>query len=352
MGRGMALVFTELTSENVHSIEGILLPYIERAWPRPFIDEFLEWRFLGTKCMETALALDGDRCVAMVNSCTKPHLVEGKKTNIRETDLWLSLPESRPFASIRVMQMMMKKGQPVCTVSEQDYVRSILQRLKWKSLPAARQMLLPLRGRAAIKAMAKKFDKTVVNVPAALAWPLGFRIGGPKPQAAPASGATVKEIKHAADLPEILPPASAYSVMPLADQVHFEWYAAAPAAMGEFLWLEFAIDGEPIAITISRIYPEGGCIGGKLLHVQSAKTDAESYAWILGETSAQISNRGADWIDARFTCPTVCDALAKIGYVAGGPDTPFWWSPDGEIDGDRAFVSTLYRGEGLEPYPV
>lgn len=348
----MALVFTELTSENLHSVEGVLLPYLDRNWSRPFIDEFLEWRFLGTKIMETALALDGDRCVAMVNSCSKPHLVEGEKTDVRETDLWLSLPDFRPFASIRVMQMMMKRGQPVCTVTEQEYIRSILQRLKWQKLPSARQMLLPLRGRTAIKAIAKKLNKTVVGVPAAVAWPLGFRIGGPKLQPAPASGATVKEIEHAADLPEILPPASEYSVMPLADRDHFEWYAAAPAAMGDFLWLEFAIDGEPIAITVSRVYPEGGCMGGKLLHVQSTKTDVESYAWILGETSAQISARGADWIDARFTCPKVSDALAKIGYMAGGPDTPFWSSTGEPIDGDRAFVSTLFRGEGLEPYPA
>lgn len=348
----MALDFTELTSENLHSVEGILLPYIEREWSRPFIDEFLQWRFLGTKSMETALALDGDRCVAMVNSCTKPHWVEGKTTDIRETDLWLSLPESRPFASIRVMQMMMKKGQPVCTVTEQDYVRSILERLKWQKLTAARQMLLPLRGRAAVKAIAKKLNKTVVNVPSGLTWPFSFRIGWPKPPPAPASGATVKQIESAADIPEVLPPASAYSVMPLANREHFDWYAAAPDAMGEFLWLVFAIDGEPIAITISRIYPEGGCVGGKLIHVQSTRTDVSSYAWILSETSAQIAAHGADWIDARFSCANVCDALAKVGYVYGGPDTPFWWAPDKSIDLDRAFVSTLYRGEGLEPYPV
>ncbi len=348
----MALDFTELTSENLHSVEGILLPYIDRQWSRPFIDDFLQWRFLGTDCMETALALDGDRCVAMVNSCTKPHLVAGQKTDIRETDLWLSLPEARPFASVRVMQMMMKKGQPVCTVTEQDYVRSILERLKWKKLKAARQMLLLLRGRAAIKAIAKKLNKTVVDVPSALTWPLGFRIGGPKSQPAPVSGATVERIEEAADIPEILPPASTYSVMPVANRQHFDWYEAAPAAMGEFLWLKFAIDGEPTAITISRIYPEGGCVGGKLLHIQSARADVSSYAWIIGETSAQIAARGADWIDARFSCANVCDALAKVGYLPGGPDTPFWWAPDESIDLDRAFVSTLYRGEGLEPYPV
>jgi hypothetical protein len=298
------------------------------------------------------LALNGDQCVAMVNSTLRQYAIAGKKTGVRETDFWISLAEYRPFASMRVLQTLMEKPEPICAIAGNDYVTSILQRLQWRQLPEISQMVLPLGPSVVVKSLAQRMKRNVAELPAFLTRPFAFKFRRPKRQPAPAPSATFGEIRDPSDLPDIMPPATAYASAALADRHDFEWYAAAPDSFGEFVWLVFTIAGEPVAFSLSRLYREGPYLGAKIFHVQSSLSQLQAYAWILGETSAFMSDRGADWIDARFSCPVITKALQQIGYIKGQSHLPFWWPGSQKVPDGEYLASVLLRGEGLAPYPL
>ena len=349
----MPLAYTSLDRENMHTMEEIYLSYLRRKnWSRAFIDEYFDWQFLQQKEVETVLALDDDRCVAMIHSSVRPYAVDGVPTRVRETDFWISEPEYRPFASFRVLQTLMARPEPICAVTVNDYVTSIFHRLKWQQLPEIHQMVLPVRASILVKAAANRMLKSVGELPRLAALPFRFTVRPPKRIPAPSSSAAVREILNADDIPDIVPPADGYCITQLTNPSDFDWYAAAPKPFGDFVWLEFSIGGKPVAYTISRIYPEGPCFGSKIFHVQSAVKDPAIYGWILSETSAHLAKRGSDWIDARFSCPLLVDALRRIGFMTGRTDIAFWWPGKEKMPEGQYLISVLYRGEGLAPYPV
>ena len=352
METNLSLVYTRMTAGNLHSVESILLPYLERDWDRAFIDRFLDWRFLQRKNCQTVLAMDGDRCVAMVDAITRNYAIGGKKTGVRETDYWLSLAEYRPFASMRVMQSLMDEPEPICAIAGYDYVGSLMERLRWNPLPDVRQMVLPLSAGFGVKVLAQATNKNIADFPAFLTKPLSLKFRKPKKQPAPATTTAVSQITNAADLPDIMPPPAMYAAAALADRHDFEWYAAAPDELGEFVWLLFSMDGKPVAFTLCRLYTEGPYKVAKLVHVQSAITDVQTYAWIIGETSAFIAKRGVDWIDGRFSCPTITKALSQAGYIKGQTHHPFYWPGSQDMQVGDYLVSFMLRGEGLAPYPL
>jgi hypothetical protein len=347
----VALVFTALTRENLRSVENLLLPYLERQWSREFTDEFLSWRLLDRKFSETILALNGEECVAMVNSYIRQYAIDGRKSGVRETDFWISKAEYRPFASLRVLQTLMAKPEPISAVVGNDYVASILQRLRWEQLTEFSQMVLPLGAGVVSKRLAKQMKRNIADLPPVLTRPFAFKLRNPKRQPAPAPSATFGEITDPRDLPDIMPPAGAHVVTPLAEPHDFEWYAAAPDPLGEFAWLGFKVGDEPVALALVRLYREGAFLGAKILHVQSSLDDMKTYAWILGETSAYLSDRGADWIDARFSSPVITAALHRIGYVRGRTQFAYWWAGSQETPEGQYVLPVLFRGEGLAPYP-
>ncbi len=348
----MPLAYTSLDHGNMHTMESMFLSYLRRDWPRAFIDEYFGWQFLDGDDCETVMALDEDRCVAMIHSSIRPYAIDGTPTRVRETDFWISEPEYRPFASFRVLQTLMAKPEPICAVTANDYVTSIFHRLKWQQLPDIQQMVLPVRASLLVKALANRLEKSVGELPRLAALPFRVPIRRPKRIPAPSSSASVREIMAADEIPHIVPPADEYAVVQLATPQDYDWFAAAPAPFGDFVWLAFSIGGKPVAYTISRIYPEGPCFGAKILHVQSAAKGPEIYGWVLSETSAHLAKRGADWIDARFSCPLLVEALDRVGYMTGRTDIAFWWPGAEKMPKGQYLISVLFRGEGLAPYPV
>ena len=348
----MPLVYTELDANNVHTVVPLLLPFLERDWSKQYSDEVLDWRFLKQHRAETMLALNDDRCVAMINSWIRPYAIGGERIDARETDLWISAPEYRPLASLRVLQALMEKPEPISCITNMDYINSILERMSWRQLPDVSHMVLPVRAGAFVKTLATRMQKDVAQLPGVVNAPFRLKIRGPKEQSAPASVTEISEITRAEDVPTIMPPDGAYASASLATRHDFEWYASAPKEFGEFVWLLFKVDGEPIALSISRIYEDGSFIGSKILQVQASTNDPAMYAWIFGQTSVELAGRGAHWIDARFSCPKMVEALQKVGFMKGQISNVFWY--DGklpELKGHN-LVSCLFRGDGIAPYPV
>lgn len=348
----MALTYTELTQENLNVIESIVLPFLDREWPRDFTDDFLSWQFLQKHGAKNVLALDGDRCVAMIHSCLRPYAINGEKVTVRETGFWVTEPDYRPFTSIRVLQTMMSEPEPIMASTESDLVVSIMSRMKWQRLSDIPRKVLLLRAGFALKVLANKAEKHMGELPGFLPRLLDIPVRRVKRVAAPIPGATVREISSAADLPDIMPQAGTPGAMRLADHHDFQWYEAAPDAFGSFHWLVFEADGEPIAFACARVYREGNCTAAKFIQMQSSRHDLDTYMWIIAETSQFLASRGANWIDARFSCPIMSDALNRVGYMNSGSDIVFWWPGSREpVDGGFS-ISILLGGEGLGPYPL
>ena len=348
----MPLIYTELDANNVHTIAPLLLPFLEREWSKQYSEEVLNWRFLKQPRAETILALNDDQCVAMINSWIRPYAIGGAQTDVRETDLWISAPEYRPFASLRVLQALMEKPQPISCITNMEYINNILERLSWRRLPDVSHMVLPVRAGAFAKTLATHMRRDMAPLPGVVKAPFRLKIRSPKAQPAPAGVTEILEITRAEDTPAIMPPDGVYASASLATRRDFEWYAQAPKEFGEFVWLLFKVDGEPIALSISRIYEDGSFIGSKILQVQASTDGPDVYAWVFGETSVELADRGAHWIDARFSCPKMVEALRKIGFMRGQVSNVFWC--DGEQPGPKGhnLVSCLFRGDGVAPYPV
>jgi len=46
---------------------------------------------------------------------------------------------------------------------------------------------------------------------------------------------------------------------------------------------------------------------------------------MLSGTAIQLAEYGADWIDARFSCLGVMEALEQVNFMNGRADIAFWW---------------------------
>ena len=347
----MGIAYVDVTAEHLPALRQLLLRYWERDWTEDVADRFLRWRILERPEWEAVAAFDGDRCVALIDSFVRPYILDGQHVRVRETCDWICLPEHRPFVGLRVLQSMMKRPEPIITTTSSEANDKLLNGLKWRTIGKLQQCVFPIGAGALVKSAAQRFDRELGTLPTVTGQLLPFRLRKPRRILAPEQSATVTEITSAEDLPTIAPPKDALALCALADKRDIPWLGTAPDGEGAFLWLLFRIGDEPVGMSLSRLYREGPYLGAKLLHLQSSRHDQETYAWLASSTSEHLAERGAHWIDARFSCEEVLSALDAVGYVRRHYWAVYWWSCD-RSDADGHILASGMRGvEGLMPYP-
>ena len=347
----MGLAYVDVTEEHLPALRQLLLRYWERDWTNDVADRFLRWRFLERPEWDAVAAFDGDDCVACVDSFVRPYILGGEHVRVRETCDWICLPEHRPFVGLRVLQTMMKKPEPIITTTSSEANDKLLTGLKWRVIGDLQQCVFPIGMGAVAKSVAGRLNKELCTIPAFTGRLLPFRFRKPRKLLAPGQSASVTEVVSADAFSDIEPMNDAFGLHALADNRDIRWLQDAPDGEGDFLWLLFKIGDEPVGMSLSRLYQEGPYRGAKLLHLQSSRHDLETYSWLASSTSNHLAERGAHWIDARFSCEKVLSALEAVGYMRTKSWPIYWWSRDrSDIEGD--ILASGMRGvEGIMPYP-
>lgn len=348
----MSVDCVEITAEHLPAVRELLLQHWRRNWTPEVVDRFLRWRLLERPIWTSIAALDGDRCVAFVDSFVRPYSINGRQLLMREASEWVCLPEYRPLVSLKVLQSLMKKDEPIITTSASDVATGVLSRMKWELVCQQEQYVMPLGIGALVKGFVQKFDADLFGaLPPFIGQILPFRFRRPRRFAHPDQSATVSEICSTEEISDIRPPDHTFALYALADHNELSWFRNAPEGEGKFIWLKFSIGGKPVGLSMSRLFRQGPYRGAKLLHLQSTKHDPETYSWLLSETSLELAKRGAHWIDARFTCPMIATALETIGYRKTKSWPIYVWPRDRfNLEGE-IFVGGMMGEHGLHPYP-
>ena len=278
-------------------------------------------------------------------------MIAGERVRVRETGEWFCLPEYRPLVSLRVLQSLMKKPEPIIATTNSDVTKAVLPKLKWHVVCEQQQCIFAAGVGVAVKGLTNRLKMKLTTLPSFTGTLLPFLFRKPRLLPAPEQPASVTMISSADDLPDIEPPADAFSLYALADRDEARWFGAAPHGEGQFIWFRFKLKDETIGLSLSRIFQEGPYRAARLLHLQSNRHEPDIYAWMASETSSHLTASGVHWIEARSTSPMIVGALEAIGYRKGKSFPVYWW-PGKHRDIDGNILLNGMRGEeALMPYP-
>jgi len=351
----MAVTYTDLTRDNLPALQHFLTERWReeeagpKSWPADFAERFFSWRFLERKSWDTTVAMDGDRCVALMDSFMRDYILNGRKITLRENGVWWCHPDFRPLVAMRVMQMLMQKPEPVVIVGGGETLRAVLTRYRWQMLEPVQHRVLILGTGALLKMAGRLMGNDLIPLPPSLSRALSFNFKRLRPFRS--GNVSMEVLQSPADLPTIEPPADTYTLAALATQGDADWLMSAPQAEGRFIWLVFSEGGVPVGFSVSRLYEENGPLAAKLVHVQVTRPDADTYTWVIGETVRHLAAQGANWVDTMMSCPEANAAMDRIGFLQRPAYPAFWWSKTEPAPSGKLHLTGLGGQRSLTPYP-
>jgi hypothetical protein len=324
-----------------------LLPTVWDLEAEPDLARTLfEWRYLRRPSGDLALvAVDGDRCVGLIDSYLRPYLLDGRRILLRETADWFCLPEYRPLGfGLRLMRMMMRLPEPLINIGGTDATRSILPRLGWTQLSTARQMILPvnLRGLASHLLQCHRHPERAKY---ALAIPGFLPLRRPRRISSPATNARVDEWLPGQELE--LPVPQQDGLVELVDQANLEWICSAPQSLYRAVVLVFRVGGEPVGLSLSQLEPSAYGPEGRIVHLQMSRPSQAVAEWIISETARRLADSGAGLIRSRASTPGMVTALRRTGFIASGAEPVYWWAQGRTAPQNGIAVSYLRADDAM-----
>jgi Acetyltransferase (GNAT) family len=322
----MALHFTRLTAENAASARTLLFERWPGNWSDEFAGRFFTWRYLTRPAAETLLAVDGDRCVAILDSYLRPYVFCGGTATVRETCDWYCRPEYRSLGvGLKLMRQMMAKPESIVVVGGTEATHLLLPRLKWQRLPDIPIYVLPLSVKSALAFKLRKRAPTAGEVLTSLI-PSGLRIFRARQLPPPANSAQVSA-SSGLEVPGI-PSPNPYALALLLDRDNLNWLLGAPKEVGNLLVLRFLIDGSLVAISVTRLQRRHEGLTAKVLHIQTEDRSPATMGWIVSATALHLVEKGASLIICLCSDAMIGNALRRVGFMAAGQRHAFWWSAD------------------------
>jgi hypothetical protein len=316
----------------------------KRDWSAQRADNYLAWRFDARGEGETLVAADGGRCVGILDSFFRRYWIAGQQQIVRETCDWFCLPEYRALGvGLHLMRRMMAKPQPIVVIGGTEFTQNLLPRLKWARLPDVGNLILGVSARTLSGLIAHK--RWQGGIALARAVPNIRLIRRPDRLAPPSANSHVRARSpgDAETLPDIAP----YDVAPALDAKVLNWFAGAPAELGQFLLLKFFSDDEFVGVTISRVHELAnfGTVS-QIVHVHASRHDVID--WMIGETVHHLIERDAGVVMCRASCPTTLGALSKLGFWSLKPNPAYWWPADKLPPSELLHFSKLQADDALQ----
>lgn len=338
---------------------------LEQAWNHslspPLMRAVVRWRYDDRPPGGgTWLAVDGDRCVALVDSFVRPYVAWGSKIMVRETADWFCLPKYRPLGvGIKLMKKMMAFPEPVLSIGGSGATVAILPRLRWAALPDVRKYVLPNKVRGLVGTLLRKRSPTHEGIARAIPNFVPFR--GPRRARPPAGfAARVREWETGSPVPPLLgTPSAPQGLVEILEPAHLRWLSEMPEGFARPFGLLFFLDDAPVGFSLSQLEPVASGRDASIIHMQIARADQPVVDWIVAETACRLAELGAGLIRCRASSPEKFAALEATGFLLRESQPAYWWSNEGVpapprmdvgyLRADDAFPFPALRGRRLDP---
>jgi len=281
-----------------------------------------EWRFFNRPDdgSVTWLAMDDDRCVAMLDSMLRPYLLGGKRIVVRETADWYCEASQRSRGvGLRLLMHMKQYPEPNFVLGGTAVNVDILSKMRgWATLPSAAGFVLPLKVRGLVANVVRR--KWWSKEPWAKAVPSFLPAKRPR-RIKPPSGATVRALK-AEDF-VALPPPDTSDLTQLFEQKQWEWLLKMPRECAMPVAWEFSIDGIFVGFSLAQIEPTRSGLDGRIMFLQAI--DPTMMGWVVSETTQRLADHGVEIIRACVSTSTKVAAMKEVGYLKARDIPCNWW---------------------------
>ena len=338
----MSINVVSLNDSDPAGIRELLVRRWKCDWSEEHLVDYLAWRYGARGSGETLLACDGPRCVGILDSFIRPYWIAGRREMVRETCDWFCLPEYRAFGvGLHLMRRMMARQEPMLSIGGTEFTLDLLPRLKWAQLPRIDNFVLAISLRAAAALISTRLlGQCLAPVHAVPEVRLIRKLARQPP---PSADAEVRA--YAPSDQEELPNGAPYALAPSLDAAVLQWFAHAPALVGEFALLSFFCAGEHVGISISRLEKlRWGC-KARIIHLHA--TRFEVIAWMVSETLHHLLERGAGAVLCHASCPKMGSALSELGFVRGPPIPAYWWPRSKQPTGGPFHLTSLQADNAL-----
>jgi hypothetical protein len=338
----LSIAFVALSESDSASACELLTHHVwKRDWSEELARAYFAWRYTSRPRGETLLALDRERCVAIVDSFLRPYWIGGHRRVVRETCDWFCLPAYRPLGiGLHLMRRVMDKPEPIIAIGGTEHTRELLPKLQWASLPGIHDFVLP--------ASAKTAASFLTRASGRFAWAAGLVPNLPLARRLPRSAplfnnprVLVRGLGDETQVSGIGP----YDLGPEVERDVLDWLARAPPMLGEFIVLNFLADDAHTGIAICRIETLSlGCVA-QIVHLQPARVGVID--WMVSETVSHLLERGAGIIFGRTSCPSISGAFTTAGFYRRKPVPMFWWARDSLPPAGQFNLASLQADDAL-----
>jgi hypothetical protein len=313
-----------------------------------FLRDVFEWRYLKRPFgHRTLLAIDGDRCIGLIDSCLRSYLLNGRRIVVREPADWFCLPEYRPFGiGLTLMRAMMRLAEPLLIIGGTEATRSILPRLGFQQIAVVPQMILPVTARGLGSYLLRRHQHSE-RAKYARAIPGFLPLRWPRRATPPGPDAFVEQWASGRELPATVTRED--GLVELVEPADLHWISAAPHALLRAIILLFRLGNEPVGISLSQLEPTISGLDGRIVHLQLTTPSAEVAEWVVRETARRLAAGAAGFIRCRASSRWLIAALRRAGFVAAGAEPAHWYSRDVALPRGPISVSFL-RGDDAVPF--
>lgn len=324
----------------------------DAAYPRPRNAAYHRWAYLEDPSHRAWVALDGDRCVALLRAFAVSYRLDDTVVGCLETFDWYATEEGRRAAAgLRVMRAAMEEPEPLVNVGGTPDTLAILPRMGWHRLDEAASFVLPLAGRAATTALpgrrrALRPAGRVALAVAARAW---FGRGR---QEAPPNGEVLAVAAPGHEVLALYEGAVERRTVPVPNIEHLRWLARGAPGVGRFLTLVFVIGGSLRGWGMIRVYEGPDGPEASLIEAFAPRPEPVLARWMVSELIERTRPYRPILVRAQATCPILTEALSRMRFVRARSRPVLTWSAGPWPGGSPTHFAMSTQDFPLLPYPT
>jgi len=325
----------------------------ERAYggERPTSHRYYEWAFLEAPGHRAFVAMDEDRCVAMLRAFERRYLLAGEEVACLETFDWYADPDARRRAvGIAVVRAAMSTGEPAINVGGTAATHALLPRLGWRTVGSAALYVLPLTGAAGSSRRVGALGAAAPSARAALG--TAARLWFSPRRRRPPAGARALPVSAPGDEVEALYDASAgYDVAPLPHVARLRWLASGFPGTGQLISLYFTLHDRLRGWAMARVYATASGCEAAVLELYAPRPDGELVRWMLSELLARVAPYRPTRVRALATCPVLQDALRGMRFLRRDDLPIHVWAPGRELVAASPHITLNTQDAPFSPHP-
>lgn len=347
----MAVTVTELRPEVRPQFEALLQHAWQANWGDDLGRAIAHWRYFDRPNGPTWVLLDGERCVGLLDSMVRPHVLNGQLICVRETADWFCLPEYRTGYGLALIRKAMALDEPILVVGGSAATQGLLPKLRFTAAPPARHYVLPITTRGLAANMLRQLWWRREDV-AKYAPNFSLRRS---PRLRRPDNVEIQWMNADTD-PHM--PCNQCGLVQIVERSHWQWLLNMPGDFAVPIGLMFYQNGQPIGRSISQLEPSATGFDGRILHMQWH--DPAIATWLLRETVETLASCGAGFIRCRASTAEKFAAVEAAGFRFSRIAPTHWFSrhipcPDsvdaGYLRADDALPWAALRGRRIADRP-